>query len=154
MEQGKLDQAAIHGERAFALNPNDPRMVAQKGELLFWFGKCEEGAEWIRQAQRLDPHGAHSRAHLLGRALYGSRQYADAIDAYRQITSPHFGHLAELAACFAQMGRNAEARERATAVRQLNPDFSIEGYLQRLPYKETADRSHLAEGLRKAGLPE
>jgi len=52
------------------------------------------------------------------------------------------------------MGRDAEARERATAVRQLNPDFSIEGYLQRLPYKETADRSHLEEGLRKAGLPE
>ena len=153
MEQRQLDQAAIHGERAFSLNPNDPRIVAQKGELLAWSGKSEEGAEWMREAARLDPHGAHNRAHLLGRALYASRHYADAIDAYKQITSPHYGHLAELAACLAQMGRDAEARERAAAVRQLNPDFSIDGYLQKLPYKETTDRSHLAEGLRKAGLP-
>lgn len=153
MEQGQLDQAALHGERAFALNPNDPRIVAQKGELLAWRGKPEEGAEWIREAARLDPHGAHNRAHLLGRALYSSRHYAEAIDAYKQITSPPYGHLAELAACFAQMGRDAEAREHAAAVRQLNPDFSIDGYLRKLPYKETTDRSHLAEGLRKAGLP-
>ena len=133
MEQGKLDQAALHGERAFSLNPNDPRIVAQKGELLAWSGKSEEGAEWIREAARLDPHGAHNRAHLLGRALYGARHYADAIDTYRQMTSRYYGHLAEMAACLAQVGRDTDAREQATAVRQLNPDFSIEGYLQTLP---------------------
>ena len=154
MEQGKLDQAAIHGERAFALNPNDPRIVAQKGELLAWNGKSEEGAEWIKKAARLDHHAAHKRAHLLGRALYGSRHYGDAIDAYKQISSPQYGHLAEWAASYAQMGRDVEAREQATAVRQINPDFSIESYLHKLPYKEPTDRNHLKEGLVKAGLPE
>ena len=154
MEQGKLDQAAIHGERAFALNPNDPRIVAQKGELLAWNGKSEEGAEWIKKAARLDPHAAHKRAHLLGRALYGSRHYGDAIDAYKQISSPQYGPLAEWAASYAQMGRDVEAREQATAVRQINPDFSIESYLHKLPYKEPTDRNHLKEGLVKAGLPE
>ncbi len=154
MEQHQLEQSVVHGERAIALNPNDPRLVAQQGELLTWLGKPEEGAEWIRKAARLDPHAAHKRAHLLGRALYGSRQYGDAIEAYKQISSPQYGHLAEWAASYAQMGRDVEAREQATAVRRINPDFSIESYLQKLSYKEPTDRNHLKEGLVKAGLPE
>lgn len=152
MEQLQLDQAIIHGERAFSMNSNDPRLVAQKGEILTWLGQFEEGADWIRKALRLDPHAAHRRAHLLGRALYGARHYADAIDAYRRLTSPRYGHLAEMAACFAQMDRDTEARAQAKAALQLNPDFSIDGYLQAFPYKDASDRSHLAEGMRKAGL--
>jgi adenylate cyclase len=154
LDRQQLDQAVIHGDRAFARNPNDPRIVAQKGELLTWLGKPDEGAEWIRKAMRLDPHGAHARAHLLGRALYGSRRYADAVDAYRQIASPRYSHLAGMAACYAQMGRDAEAKEQAAAALRLKPDFAIESYLRTLPFSETTDRSHLADGLRKAGLPE
>ncbi len=112
------------------------------------------GAEWIRKAALLDPHGAHARAHLLGRALYGSRHYADAADAYRQITAPRYGQLADMAACYAQMGRDAEAKEQAAAALRLKPDFAIDSYLQTLPYRETADRNHLEDGLRRAGLPE
>jgi adenylate cyclase len=149
-----VDQAVIHSDRALARNPNDPRIVAQKGELLTWLSKPDEGGEWIMKAMRLDPHGAHARAHLLGRALYGARRYADAVDAYRQITSPRYGHLADMAACYAQMGRDAEAKEQATAALRLKPDFAIDSYLQTLPFSETTDRSHLVDGLRKAGLPE
>ncbi len=154
LDRQQLDQAVIHGERALARNPNDPRIVAQKGELLTWLGKPDEGAEWIRKAMRLDPHGAPARAHLLGRALYGSRRYADAVGAFRQITAPRYSHLVNMAACYAQMGRDAEAREQAAAALRLKPDFAIETYLQTQPFTETADRSHLADGLRKAGLPE
>jgi adenylate cyclase len=154
MERHQLDQAVIHGARALAQNPNDPRLVAQKGELLTWLGKPDEGAVWIKKAIRLDPHGAPARAHLLGRALYGARRYADAVDAYRQITSPRYGHLANMAACYAQMGRDAEAQEQAAAALRLKPEFEIETYLQSLPFKETTDRNHLADGLRMAGLPE
>ena len=153
MERHQLDEAVIHGERALAGNPNDPRMVAQKGELLTWLGKPDEGAQWVSKAIRSDPHGAHARAHLLGRALYGSRRYADALDAYRQITSPRYARLADMAACYAQMGMDAEAKDAAAAVLRLKPDFAIASYLQSLPFKETTDRNHLADGLRKAGLP-
>ncbi|HEY5608781.1 MAG TPA: adenylate/guanylate cyclase domain-containing protein, partial [Alphaproteobacteria bacterium] len=50
MVQGQLDRARQHHDRAFELNPNDPRIVAQKGELLIWLGKPDEGVEWIRLA--------------------------------------------------------------------------------------------------------
>jgi adenylate cyclase len=153
MEQHQLDQAKIHGDRALAMNPNDPRVVAQQGEFLTWLGRPEEGIEWIRKADRLDPLDIDARAHLLGRALYGCRRYAEAIDAYRQKTAPRYGHLAELAACYAQIDRLADAQDQAAAVLRLRPTFSIDRYLSVLSYREPADRDHLKDGLTKAGLP-
>ena len=153
IETRQLDQAMAHNERALAMNPNDPRLVSQKGELLTWLGRPVEGAEWVRTAARLDPFGAHARAHLLGRALYSARQYAEALDAFRQIRSPRYGHLAFMAACSAQLGRDAEAREQAAATLALKPDFGVELFVNGLFYREASDRSHLEEGLRKAGLP-
>ncbi len=154
IETRQLDQAVVHNERALAMNPNDPRLVAQKGELLTWLGQPIEAAEWLRKAARLDPHAAHTRAHLLGRALFGARHYAEALEAFRLIRSPRVGHLAHMAACAAQLGRDAEARERAAAALALKPDFGIKSFVQGLFYREANDRSHLEDALRKAGLPD
>ncbi|HEV8646028.1 MAG TPA: adenylate/guanylate cyclase domain-containing protein [Burkholderiales bacterium] len=154
MERHQLDQAVVHNDRALRLNPNDPRIVAQKGELLTWLGKPGEGEEWLRMASSLDPHGTHTRAHLLGRALFGSRRYAEALEAFKQIGAPRYSHLAFLAACHAQLVQDAEAREQAAAVLRLRPDFGIKRFVRTLPYREMNDRNHLEEALRKAGLPE
>ncbi len=154
IETRQLDQAVVHNERALAMNPNDPRLVAQKGELLTWLGQPIEAAEWLRKAARLDPHAAHTRAHLLGRALFGARHYAEALEAFRLIRSPRVGHLAHMAACAAQLGRDAEARERAAAALALKPDFGIKSFMEGLLYRDASDRGHLEEALRKAGLPD
>ena len=153
MESRRLDQAESHNDRALAMNPNDPRIVAQKGELLTWLGRAEEGVEWIERAMQLDPFSAPSRAHLLGRALYGDRRYADAIDAFKKIVSPRYMHLAEAAACHARIDDQACATELATAALRLNPDFTVDQYIKTRTYQNPADAAHLAEGLRAAGLP-
>jgi adenylate cyclase len=154
MERHDLEQARVHGARAIALNPNDPRLVAQQGELLTWLGRPEEAVEWIRKALRLDPHGMAGRAHLLGRALYGIRQYAEALDAYRQLTAPRYAHSAAMAACFGQLGLTDDAAKQAAAVLRQRPDFTTSAFVAALPYADPADRDHFADGLRKAGLPE
>ncbi len=69
MEQRDLDRAEQYHNRAFAMNPNDPRMLAQRGELTTWMGRPAEAVEWLEKAMRLDPLGANDFAHLLGRAL-------------------------------------------------------------------------------------
>ncbi|HEV8647406.1 MAG TPA: hypothetical protein VGR01_17740, partial [Burkholderiales bacterium] len=144
----------VHNDRALRLNPNDPRIVAQKGELLTWLGKPGEGEDWLKMASSLDPHGTHTRAHLLGRALFGSRHYAQALEAYKQIGAPRYSHLAFLAASYAQLGRDAEAREQTAAVLKLEPDFGVKRFVRALAYREMNDRNHLEEALRKAGLPD
>jgi len=154
MSHGQMDRARLHHDRAFELNPNDPRIVAQKGELLIWLGRPDEGAEWIRLAMRLDPHAARTRAHLLGRALYALRNYAEAAEAYQQIMQMRWAHHADLAACHAQLGQQDQARLHAAEVLRLNPGFSSLAYLGNLSYQRAEDRDHVREGLDKAGLPE
>ena len=153
MESRRLEQAETHGDRALQMNPNDPRIVAQRGELLTWLGRPEEGVEWIEKAMRIDPFGAAGRARLLGRALYGARRYAAAIDAFRKIVSPSYRHLAEIAACHARIGNQAGAAEQARAALRLKPDFTVDRYMRARTYQDPADAAHLAEGLRAAGLP-
>ena len=129
MESRRLDQAETHSELALAMNPNDPRIVAQRGELLTWLSRPDEGVEWIEKAMRVDPFGAPGRAHLLGRAFYTARRYAEAIDAFKKIVSPSYMHLAEVAACHARIGDQVCANESAVAALRLNPDFSVDQYI-------------------------
>ncbi len=149
----RLEDAELHHQKAFALNPNDPRVVAQRSELLTWLGRPVEGVDLARQAMRLDPYDAAGRAHLLGRALYMARSYEDAIEAFKQVRAPSFRHHAEIAACYAQLGSDEKASLHAGKVLSLKPDFSIADHVQGLPFKESRDRDQYRDGLRKAGLP-
>ncbi len=154
MEQKELEKAEQFHNRAFVLNPNDPRMLAQRGELMVWQGKPEEGAEWVHKAMQLDPLGADGFAHLLGRALRSAGQYHDAIAAYKQVHTARFQHHAELAACYAVTGDEREAAKQKAETINLCPDFSIEKYIESQSYKTTTDRQNLRDSLRKAGLPD
>jgi len=153
MEQRELGEAEKFHNRAFAMNPNDPRMLAQRGELMTWMGRHAEAVEWLHKAMRLDPLGSSSFAHLLGRALLALGRYDDALQAYRQIPVPRFMHHADMAACHAQLGNAEEADAETAAACGLRPTFSIEEYLANLPYREAADREHHRQSLLKAGLP-
>ena len=121
MEQEDLEKAEHYHNRAFALNPNDPRMLAQRGELMTWLGKPEEAVEWVQKAMQLDPLGADGFAHLLGRALRADRRYEDAIEAYKQVRVERYQHSAELAACCAATGNDHEAAKQKAETIRLNP---------------------------------
>lgn len=154
MEWQEWDAAEFHHERAFTLNPNDPRSVAQKGELLTRLGRPVEGEKWVRKAMRLDPYGAHQYVHLLGRALYSARRYQEAVHVFQQIFTPDCGHHAALAACYAQMHMDCKARFHVSEVLRLKPKFSIARYMRGITFADRTHQEHCFEGLRKAGLPE
>jgi adenylate cyclase len=153
MEQEDLDKAEHYHNRAFALNPNDPRMLAQRGELMIWLGRPEEGAEWVQKAMQLDPLGADGFAHLLGRALRAGRRYEEAIEAFKQVRVMRYQSCAEMAACYAATGNDLEAEKQKAETLRLNPGFSIETYVASLPYGKAADREHLRDSLHRVGLP-
>ena len=106
------------------------------------------------QAMRLDPYEASGRAHLLGRALYVARLYADAIKAFSKVRVLRYGHHAEIASCHAQLVSEEKAKLHAAEVLRLKPDFSVIEFMQSLPFQENRDREHHREGLCKAGLTE
>lgn len=152
MAEQRWEAAEMHHNRAFSLNPNDARIVAQRGELYTRLGSPEDGAQWVKKAMKLDPFEISSRSHLLGRALYAAHHYDKALQAYKQISSPREGHLADMAACYAQMGNSDKAAEKASEVLRVDPKFSAEVYLKGIPYKHPQDVQHHREGLAKAGL--
>ena len=57
-----------------------------------------------------------------------------------------------LAAAYIELGREAEARAEAAEAQRLNPQFSLEVWKQRAPYKNPAVLERTLAALRKAGL--
>lgn len=146
------DAAWLYHEKALALNPNDSRIIAQRGELLTKLGRPEEGVKALEKAMTLDPFEADLRAHLLGRALLAARRYEEAVEAFRRIPKLRYDHHADIAACFAYLGDEDGATRHRQTVMELRPDFSISGYMEIQTYKEVADRDHHRAGLEKAGF--
>ncbi len=153
MEEKKFDEAERYNEKAFRLNPNDPRIVAQRGELLTWRGRPEEGVEWVERAMQLDPFGADDWAHLLGRALFGAGRYGEALRAFKHVPRPRYGYYAFMAVCCLHLARVEETRALAAEVLNMKPDFSARNFVENLYYQDQADERRLLQGLLEAGLP-
>ena len=57
-----------------------------------------------------------------------------------------------LAVIYSELGREEEARAEAAEVLRLSPNFSVEGWRHRLPFKDPAETERFLAALRKAGL--
>jgi adenylate cyclase len=116
----------------------------------------EEAVRSFERAMRLSP--VDPRLHLLligmGQALIELRRFDGAIvagkEALRQ--NPLFSPAHRcLASALANLGRDAEARDAAARLLQLDPSFTISDWIAR---GGQSNSRLLIEGLRKAGLPE
>ena len=150
--RGDHERSRYHQERALGLNPNNDLIVVQQGELLTWFGRPEEGIEWIRKAMRLNPYHPERYWSHLGRAYFVAQRYAEAVEAFARISRPDHTHHAFMAAACAQMGDEVAAQAHAREVTSRQPEFAVDAYLGTLHYKRDSDRAHHREGLLKAGL--
>jgi adenylate cyclase len=147
------ERAMHHQERALALNPNDDLIVVQQGEMLTWFGRAEEGIDWILKAMRLNPYHPERFWNHLGRAYFVAKRYAEAAAAFAKIARPDAGQLAFLACCRAAMEDTTGAAALAEAVLAQAPNFTAANFLATQHYKHEAEREHHRALLMKAGLP-
>ena len=147
------DEAQTFHEKAYQLNPNDPRIVAQRGELLAWQGEAAEAVVWIEKAMHLDPYHADDCAHLLGLSFFGVHRYEEAIRAFLRVPVLRYSHLAYMAACNAYLAVSNKTIIQKKKVLEMKPDFKVSDFLTTLFYRNQEDRDHLIEGLLKAGFP-
>ena len=106
---------------------------------------------------RLDPFYPAWYEFYLGDALFQTGQYEEAIAALKRGAErnpdyPAF-HLF-MAASFAMLGRDEEARAAAAEVLRINPRFTLKAYAAYVPYNSDAHLERNLEAFRKAGLPE
>jgi adenylate cyclase len=140
-------------DRAVALNPNSWITWHNRGHVYRVAGLPEEAVRSFERAIRLSPV-AHLTFEGIGMALIELGRFDEAIVAGKKAQRQNPSHLPAyrcLASAFAHLGRAAEAREAAAHVLELDPAFTISGWIAR---GGQSNSKLLIEGLRKAGLPE
>jgi adenylate cyclase len=165
LQMGKFDEAYVHFARALAVNPNDTEARCQWALYLDCMGRHEEALEHYDMAQRRNPIDTIGMPWLKGICYFGARHYEAAIVELSRMSHPINEVHGWMAACYAQLGRLAEARASLeTFLRGAKADMAVfpgrrlkdlESYWRgAMPYRDERDFEHLCEALRKAGLPD
>ena len=162
--KNQYDMALIHIDKAIALNPNDYHSLCAKGYYLALSGEFTEGVVCSNVAMRLNPFSPEGCRFSNGIAEFGAKHYEGAIREFGEVASLlPLWRTAYLAACFAHLGRDEQARAKAREVIELSKTEMA------VPLGPDPTRWHGAsfslcqnpeviedfrEGLRKAGLQE
>jgi len=150
--EGEIEMA----DRAVALNPNSYRAWFSRGWVYKAAGLPEEAVRSFEHAIHMSPvdRELHQPLVGIGLAFVELRRFDEAIIAARKAlrqNPPYSLAYRCLASAFAHLGRDAEAREAAARLLELDPTFTVSGWIAR---GGQANSKLLIEGLRKAGLPE
>ena len=143
-------------DRAVALNPNSFHAWGARGWVYRIAGLHEEAIRSFEHAMRVSP--VDPQLHLtltgMGMAFIELRRFDEAIVAGKKSLRKNssFSQTYRCLACaFAHLGRDAEAREAAARLLEVDPAFTISAWIAR---GGQSNAKLLIEGLRKAGLPE
>jgi adenylate cyclase len=153
--RGAWSRAEYHYAKARELNPNSALLMAGFGDLHITLGEHEKALDYFGEARALDPFFEPSWLWpITGVAHFMARQYEGAIAALeRSNEPPYWAHL-YMAASHAMLGNAERARHHAAETLRLKPDFTITHAIERQPLRRDSDRAHMADAMRKAGLPE
>jgi adenylate cyclase len=148
-------------EEAIALNPNDVDNYCLKGWMCTCAGDLEEGISCASQAVRHTPNMPDDCLYTRVVAEYLLGRFEQALATFGRMTHPADEVWAWIAACYAQLGRDAEARAAGAEFRKSATGSGLTSddaeawdayWLKRFPSKDAAGRKLLFEGLAKAGL--
>jgi len=159
-QRGRHDEAVAEGERALAMDPNSADGYVALAGALNLAGYPDKALPLMEKAVRLNPHYPTSYLYELGLARYGMEQYDEAAVVLEraEILNPDDRWSSRLLiATFGQLNRTKEAVDIIDRIednwRGFDP-LSVRGVAFWYPFKEPADVERLADGLRKAGVPD
>jgi adenylate cyclase len=91
----------------------------------------------------------------MGLAYRLTGRYEKAIEAAKRAIrfepNNQFAHVL-LIVSYIALGREKEAHAEAAELLRINPNFSVDQFVKRIPYKNQAENDRLAQALYKAGL--
>ena len=151
----QYEKAIAEGERAVALNPNSALINVLFGWILSNAGKREEAILLYKKALRLNPYPPTWYLSHLGQAYFLEGRYDEAVAVLTKATHRNpdiFYFYIDLAAAYILLGHEEEARAAAAEILRLNPKFSPEWVEKTALFKDQADKKHVINALRKAGL--
>jgi len=142
-----LERAQWHQDRALFLNPNDDRILCAQGEILTFVGRAEEGEEWIRKAQRLNPYHPERYWTHLARALIHQDRFGEAMAALDKLSLPRQDDLVYRIVAGVGMGNRQTVSEAMKTLGTRFPEFDVSHFVETLPYTDSAYRDDIAKPL-------
>ncbi len=153
----KHQEALAEAEKAITMDPNDAESHLMMAEVLLFIGRPEEAITSAKKAMLLDPRNIAFPLGLQGLAYFCMEQFKEAaslMERALKLNPNRTGFASTLAAAYAHLGRNREAR---SALDVYTKPWYIPVNLQRVmyyfPFKNLEDGDRFAEGLLRAGLP-
>jgi tetratricopeptide (TPR) repeat protein len=150
----KIEQGAAEIERALALGSNNADVLAN----IAWgratkLGTGKEDVELVKRAMRLNPRYPEWYLYALGYAGYHGQQYAEVIQALKQVANPTLETHLYLALSLAEVGQRDEASAKGADLLREHPDFSAERQIANDVFVDQAVITHFIGSIEKAGLP-
>jgi len=162
--KGNFEAAQGQFAKALELNPNDADAYCLRGWCHVYAGEGDEAIACTDRSKRLTPFD--SNACNFGQALahYLAQRYGEALTSFGRIVDSAYPIDAFRAACCAQLGRDAEARQAMETFMSEGPEEFTNWpgddpeawqryWAQSQPFRDPADLEHLLDGFRKAGMP-
>jgi adenylate cyclase len=154
---GQHDRALVALRQTLDINPSFSLAFGTLGTVLAWAGEPELSIENNLLALRLNPGDPLNPHRYFGLALahYLAHRYSAALENANRAVGVRpdwwLAHMA-LAVALAQLGRLAEARAACSDLLRLKPDLTLKS-LDVLPFAKESDHQHVADGLRRCGVP-
>jgi len=154
-----FDSALYYFDRSLRLNPSLAFIWALSAATYCYIGKPEVALQRLERYGELAPLDPYYSwfEHLYTIAYTFKGDYERAVIVGRRCTkaTPDFvAGYKPLVAALGHLGRQDEAKPYLEKLLSLEPDFTIERFGSRYPFKRDEDRRRYMEGLRLAGVPE
>jgi tetratricopeptide (TPR) repeat protein len=155
---GELESGADLIDQALALDPNSAQAWTWGGWIKVWRGEADAAIAWFARAMRLSPldprlhvmQAGTASAHFVAGRYEEARVWGERAVRGQPSRGPA---LRVAAASLALTDRPEAARGMMAALRAADPELRVANLRERAPWAPDAF-ARLAEGLRRAGLPE
>jgi adenylate cyclase len=150
-----LTRARAEADIALSLSPSHASACGTRGLIEVYLGYPLDAVPFIERSIRLEPGVTQQYLHFLGSAYLVAAQYDKAAAAFRErirlVPNTDLSR-AFLASALGHLGEHEEARRMWQVLKPVNPSYSFEAHLARLPFQNPADGERIKEGLRLSSL--
>ena len=152
--QGQFGESEAEFDAALQINPGDADILAAYSAWASAFGRLNQGAEAADRAIRLNPNYQVWQGFQFSWSYFSAARYEDALHILERLPKDKYQAFSwvTLAASYAALGRQAEAKASVSDTLARNPDLTIEGFIG-TPDWTDSDRKRVVGPMRTAGFP-
>jgi adenylate cyclase len=148
-----FDHARRMNDRALKLIPGEPRLLAQRGEVLARMGHGREAVADVEEAIRLDPYAEQQFLWLLALAHFAARDDKEALAQLARVETPRPKHHALSAIVARSLGQHEAARLHYDRLQQAMPGMKPATFHQMCPFADATLSQLCEDALTALGTP-